>query len=773
MGVRVKQRAFISADGGEERQLEIMKKDIVGLLLAWHSPVTIILRNSGNKKKLFIRGKGGFEDDVAMQRCLPKAPNLPLVCTILSQARCIEHSGWDDWIKTSARTPFVNVKGAISLQPAPSKQTQFMSLGLHPISAENGGNVLYDEVNRLFASSSFGNVEGMSDSENISTARRLRDRRFKQDGFTNKQLRCGGKGVDRWPMFYIRIEIQNTNRAVGNDVDVLGESVLNSLVKMLGAMILEFLGENLFRPRARTRVQKSVKSKASRDAVSTLKSLRSANSLNIRPQHQDDTFSTWSRIKIGSGVKFSGPSPAPSLIDRSASLTEGAPCAKGSQVEWVIDPQEVGDGRFKKKDGTPGDEEQTVKWTDPRSGCTVLINARTGSVIDRTAFRRPATAPSNLGRLTTQMLTARTCRSPDSDRRLRGNIICSSTPKTTDSWSNNVLKQWQNPVFETTEQAIPQVSFDGPSLDVVSVLHGRHHCCTDADIQNALTQSASLTSAKMSRQSLQTAEIISQVDQKFILIRTFVDSSIDTDQEDRTRQLLVLVDQHAADERIRVEDLLADLSSLPTILAKPLIFEIPNREQDLLQRHSPYFASWGIIYTTAATTTTPSKCKIVVKALPSPVAERCRIEPRILIDMLRGEAWNAERSGLKPRSPTTNSLSPINGNPQLSNLQSCPRPLLDMLNSRACRSAIMFNDPLTKAECETLVRRLSECKFPFQCAHGRPSMIPLVDMGGVVVDGVEQRGVGESLAFEGGDPNGSEAVGFGEAWRRWKGGRES
>lgn len=52
-------------------------------------------------------------------------------------------------------------------------------------------------------------------------------------------------------------------------------------------------------------------------------------------------------------------------------------------------------------------------------------------------------------------------------------------------------------------------------------------------------------------------------------------------------------------------------------------------------------------------------------------------------------------------------------------------------------------------------------------------MIPLVDMGGVVVDGVEQRGVGESLAFEGGDPNGSEAVGFGEAWRRWKGGRES
>lgn len=41
----------------------------------------------------------------------------------------------------------------------------------------------------------------------------------------------------------------------------------------------------------------------------------------------------------------------------------------------------------------------------------------------------------------------------------------------------------------------------------------------------------------------------------------------------------------------------------------------------------------------------------------------------------------------------------------------------------------MFNDELTEEECKQLVRRLSRCAFPFQCAHGRPSMVPLVDIG--------------------------------------------
>ena len=65
----------------------------------------------------------------------------------------------------------------------------------------------------------------------------------------------------------------------------------------------------------------------------------------------------------------------------------------------------------------------------------------------------------------------------------------------------------------------------------------------------------------------------------------------------------------------------------------------------------------------------------------------------------------------------------------LSKVSDCPKGVLEMLNSRACRSAIMFNDWLSLDQCRDLVRSLARCSFPFQCAHGRPSMVPLVDLG--------------------------------------------
>lgn len=42
--------------------------------------------------------------------------------------------------------------------------------------------------------------------------------------------------------------------------------------------------------------------------------------------------------------------------------------------------------------------------------------------------------------------------------------------------------------------------------------------------------------------------------------------------------------------------------------------------------------------------------------------------------------------------------------------------------------AIKFNDTLSRDECHSLVASLSGCQLPFQCAHGRPSIVPLVDV---------------------------------------------
>ncbi|XP_034783940.1 DNA mismatch repair protein Mlh3 isoform X4 [Acipenser ruthenus] len=57
-----------------------------------------------------------------------------------------------------------------------------------------------------------------------------------------------------------------------------------------------------------------------------------------------------------------------------------------------------------------------------------------------------------------------------------------------------------------------------------------------------------------------------------------------------------------------------------------------------------------------------------------------------------------------------------------------PLTVLKVLASQACHGAIKFNDSLSMEECCRLIESLSVCQLPFQCAHGRPSMLPLVDL---------------------------------------------
>lgn len=52
-----------------------------------------------------------------------------------------------------------------------------------------------------------------------------------------------------------------------------------------------------------------------------------------------------------------------------------------------------------------------------------------------------------------------------------------------------------------------------------------------------------------------------------------------------------------------------------------------------------------------------------------------------------------------------------------------------LLNSKACRSAIMFGDVLSREVCAQLVGRLRGTRRFDICAHGRPTLAPLVDVG--------------------------------------------
>lgn len=45
--------------------------------------------------------------------------------------------------------------------------------------------------------------------------------------------------------------------------------------------------------------------------------------------------------------------------------------------------------------------------------------------------------------------------------------------------------------------------------------------------------------------------------------------------------------------------------------------------------------------------------------------------------------------------------------------------------------AIKFGDPLNSKECKLLIEALKDTNAPTRCAHGRPSIIPLLDLTGL------------------------------------------
>lgn len=55
-----------------------------------------------------------------------------------------------------------------------------------------------------------------------------------------------------------------------------------------------------------------------------------------------------------------------------------------------------------------------------------------------------------------------------------------------------------------------------------------------------------------------------------------------------------------------------------------------------------------------------------------------------------------------------------------------PPGVLRVLRSKACRTAIMFGDTLDPQQCAMLLQELRATRLWTQCAHGRPTVAPLV-----------------------------------------------
>jgi DNA mismatch repair protein MutL len=158
---------------------------------------------------------------------------------------------------------------------------------------------------------------------------------------------------------------------------------------------------------------------------------------------------------------------------------------------------------------------------------------------------------------------------------------------------------------------------------------------------------------------------------------------------------LVLVDQHAAHERILFEELRRRMEEQGVPSQRLLLaqtFELAPRDAEWVERNAATLQKMGI-----------------------------GIEPfgqnAFKIDSLP--------TFLDVSDPVTFMRKVIDGLKSASNGSSPLRLGEDMIAKTVCRHAVKANDPLRYLEVEKLISDLLECDLPYCCPHGRPTMIQI------------------------------------------------
>lgn len=676
MPVRVKQRASETERLGSARNFEQLLLSLVPLLAAWTGDVTLHVRDASESRPR-----------VVVLRPPPMPSNhVDRTAALLSQAALADSEDSNSWIQVGANAPGIAVTGCLSILPAATKRIQFIAFGVQPLLSENNTSLLHDEINRVFVNSAFGSVEEPN----------LDEERTKESRYTLRELKAR-KGVDRWPMFFLRIDLDQQMEAMDTDtlLDERGAR-LATIVDLLQIMAYEFLKKHHFRPRpvnafqalkmptrSSSRLDRphSGASSSTADAETRpakqprLSSKSRTTSLKGSSGHRDakqdaqSPFASWSKVKSSSASSVSrtlkGASSTSGTVDAGEAVgpvTWNPLFEKsGKLLRKPFDDVEEDSAPKSSTPSAAGDTENTgaIAWIDPATKKRALIDPRTGFMVKPPPHQKPETSR------------------PQPNRKIP--LPTTLPPKHADH------------VFQPTEPAIPCVPQIPESFE-----HGESgapHCCRDLGGVNAdlpSGQTSKTLENRISKDALRTCEVLGQVDRKFILVKIFSNSG----NTGPRRFILVLIDQHAADERCRVEELTrgyfapADDGSgweaRTDALDRPLRFDLSGQDGDLLVRFREHFVRWGIVYEVFHGEGGQRRVTVEVHSLPPSIVARCRAEPRLLVELLRKEAWRVQE---QPGMAMVGKVGGEEGEfDWVARFNRCPEGVVEMINSRACRS---------------------------------------------------------------------------------------
>ena len=159
---------------------------------------------------------------------------------------------------------------------------------------------------------------------------------------------------------------------------------------------------------------------------------------------------------------------------------------------------------------------------------------------------------------------------------------------------------------------------------------------------------------------------------------------------------LVLVDQHAADERVHYERLKGrfDGETTTQALAEPVELELTAREAAVFEDRSDALARLG--FHTART----GERTVEVRTLPGVIADTAG--PGIVRDVLNAFVGrDGDAAGTVEQAAD------------------------ELLGDLACYPSVTGNTSLTEGSVRDLLSALDDCENPYACPHGRPTVIEI------------------------------------------------
>ncbi len=157
---------------------------------------------------------------------------------------------------------------------------------------------------------------------------------------------------------------------------------------------------------------------------------------------------------------------------------------------------------------------------------------------------------------------------------------------------------------------------------------------------------------------------------------------------------LLFVDQHSAHEKVKFEKLMAEYKKgtlCSQLLQPPLVFQLSQREESLLEEYQEYFEQLGFFWEEFG------DHSIALRQIPLDLYGK--EEKQLFLEIL--DELEEERSS------------------------KTPQVIREKIISMACKAAVKGNQAMTKEGMEALLEQLFTLENPYHCPHGRPTIISM------------------------------------------------